>query len=32
MALVLRFDLVVELIGDSLAHLAQQRSGVRTRR
>jgi hypothetical protein len=27
-ALMLRFDLVVELVGDSLAHLAQQRSGV----
>ena len=31
-ALVLGFDLVVELIGDPLAHLAQQRSRVRTRR
>ena len=31
-ALVLRFDLVVELIGDPLAHLGQQRSGVRPRR
>ena len=31
-ALLLRLDLVVELIGDPLAHLAQQRSGVATRR
>ena len=31
-ALLLRLDLVVELIGDPLAHLAQQRSRVATRR
>ena len=31
-ALLLRLDLVVELIRDQLAHLAEQRSGVRTRR
>jgi hypothetical protein len=30
--LLLRLDLVVELIGDPLAHLAQQRSGVTTGR
>ncbi len=30
-ALVLRLDLVVELIGDALAHLAQQRSRIATR-
>ena len=31
-ALLLRLDFVVELIGDQLPHLAQQRSGVATRR
>ena len=31
-ALLLRLDLVVELIGDPLAHLTQQRRGVATRR
>ena len=31
-ALLLRLDLVVELAGDPLAHLAQQRSSVATRR
>ena len=30
--LVLRLDLVVELVSDPLAHLVQQRSGVATRR